>query len=837
MHKIIIWLFTFIITTELFAVLPELSPLVCEGKIQVDGKLDEAVWNTGDWQSLNHKVSKFKQLSQTTRFKVLQSSKGLYFAFNIKANSIKSSLRKHDGAVWNDDCIEIFLAPEREFSPDRNVREYSHFICNASGSRYDGYNIGGVESSKLNPRWKTAAQKTASGFDLEIFIPFYSLKLFKGCRNWRMNVARIDKSVKNKTVVTSWSPTQIIGECDNFGILKNIKVDFARFGITFDQINFDIDVSGGKTRGVVQAKIDGAPGRSVQLTSVVSQNGKLRGVMHSTVILPSSGKLKTALPVAIEKSGNYQIRIFATDKEGIYANREFDCKADFIPLRFTMLNPCYRNTLYSRQRDRVLCFNVDLRLSESQLAKTQLSLKVRNATGKNIALQQCLALKKHQQFSFDTAKWPVGKYTIELKLKGFASGKLETTLNILPKLSGNEIWIDSKNRLIINGKPFFPHGFLGGGSSVLQPHRDAACNVIHFYTLHYLTIPEIISRLDACEKAGLKVLMYPYYRTGVSSWGVRHNKKYLPRFSDVQWQRIREMVDAIKFHPALLGWMYYDEPRGSQWHTALKRVYEYLKQIDPGHIVAGIDNGIDGCMAKQDYADIQLFDIYSNPFKNGAPQRSIELLVNSSAKLVDNIGKHPVWQVPQAFDVDSFMKGSTPVSRRAPTFRESRATIFGALTAGAQGILAYKIGRPDSKYFVRHSNAGVYASPEMKIGYLECIMPELAALENVLLAPTIKLVASPQKLRILAKKYNGKYFVIALNPTTKVLKAQISWPDQVDKIKVLSEKRFVALRNGVLKESFEPYDVHIYTDSSEFADPVDLAAVNDKIKRELRKTK
>lgn len=836
MRKFIIWLFVLLSTAKLFAVLPELSPEKCDGKIQINGKFDEAVWNKAKWHLLNHKVSKSGLSSQAAEFKLLQSSKGLYFAFRISDSDIKSSTRKHDEAVWNDDCIEIFITPEREFSPDRNVREYSHFICNASGSIYDGYSIGGIENSKLNPRWKAAARKTVSGFDVEIFIPFYSLKLHKGCRDWRMNIARIDKSQKKQTVINSWSPTQVIGECDNFGILKNIEVDFDRYGIKFDQIKFDLDVSSGKTRGMVYTRITGVPGRRIQLTSVASQNGRIHGVRHNTVVLPASGKLKTALPVAIEKSGNYLIRIFAADREGIYANREFECKADFIPLLFTMVNPCYRNTLYSRQSDRVLRFNVDLRLSKKQLAKTQLSLKVKNAAGKDMASQQFSALKKHRQFSFDTAKWPTGKFTIELELKGSASGSLKTNFNILPKLSGNEIWIDNEKRLVINGKPFFPHGFMGGGIT-LKPHRDAACNVIHFYTLNRLTIPEIITRLDACREAGLKVLMYPYHRTGVSFWGVRNGKKFVPRFTDVQWQRMRQMINAVKFHPALLGWMIYDEPRGAQWHAELKRVYKYLQELDPGHIVVGVDNSIDRSIAKQDYADVQLLDIYANPFIKGAPQRSIELIINSSAKMVDNIGKHPLWQVPQAFDVDSFMKGSTPVTRRAPTFRESRATVFGTLAAGAQGILAYKIGRPDCKYFVRHSNAGIYASPEMKIGFLECIMPELAALEDVLLAPTVKLSASPQNARILTKKYNNKYFVIAINPATKPLKVQIVWPVKVDKVKVLSEKRFVKLQKSVLQESFAPYDVHIYTDSSKFPDPVDLAAVTAKIKRELQNIK
>ena len=172
------------------------------------------------------------------------------------------------------------------------------------------------------------------------------------------------------------------------------------------------------------------------------------------------------------------------------------------------------------------------------------------------------------------------------------------------------------------------------------------------------------------------------------------------------------------------------------------------------------------------------------------------------------------------------------------TFVETRCSVWGAIAAGATGIFPFKIGTPEVKYFERHPNSGIYASPEMHLGWLKVIMPELNNLAPVLTADTIKVAATPAdpvSLRITARKYKGKNFVFATNTKRANVNISITWPDKSAKtVRVLGEKRRVKVVNGKVAETVKPYEVHIYTDDMNYPEGVDIPAVKADIKKALK---
>ena len=172
------------------------------------------------------------------------------------------------------------------------------------------------------------------------------------------------------------------------------------------------------------------------------------------------------------------------------------------------------------------------------------------------------------------------------------------------------------------------------------------------------------------------------------------------------------------------------------------------------------------------------------------------------------------------------------------TFVETRCTVWGAIAAGASGILPFKVGSPEVKYFQRHPNSGIYASPEMHLGWLKVIMPELKNLAPVLLSKTVKVHAMPldrTALRVTAREYKGKYFVVVANMLRKEVEVSVKWPGKNAKtIRVLGEKRQLKTVGGKVTESIKPYEVNIYTDDMSYPEGVDILAVKAQIKAALK---
>jgi hypothetical protein len=103
--------------------------------------------------------------------------------------------RGPDGAVWEDDAVEVFLQ-----APGGSV--YYHFGVNAAGSRYDARGEGSTDSRWSAP-WTAAAGVTEGGWVVEIAIPLSALGA-KAEGVWRANFGREEADTHR---ASCWSPT------------------------------------------------------------------------------------------------------------------------------------------------------------------------------------------------------------------------------------------------------------------------------------------------------------------------------------------------------------------------------------------------------------------------------------------------------------------------------------------------------------------------------------------------------------------------------------------------------------------------------------------------------
>ncbi len=168
----------------------------------IDGEFSDSCWSGAEW------AGDFKQVvtgkdspEEQTRFAAVYNDECVYFAVECRdsqARKIIMKQRSHDGAVWEDDDVEIFF----DINLDRT--SYRHFAVNPAGSAYDSSSM---EGPAWNPEWRRKASVTDNGWSVEIAVPFGSLGLSTPVEGeaWGVNICRTRRSGRFEYSI--WSPT------------------------------------------------------------------------------------------------------------------------------------------------------------------------------------------------------------------------------------------------------------------------------------------------------------------------------------------------------------------------------------------------------------------------------------------------------------------------------------------------------------------------------------------------------------------------------------------------------------------------------------------------------
>ena len=285
--------------------------------------------------------------------------------------------------------------------------------------------------------------------------------------------------------------------------------------------------------------------------------------------------------------------------------------------------------------------------------------------------------------------------------------------------------------------------------------------------------------------------------------------------------------------PTIIGWMHGDEPDNAQ---SLGKGKGYGPPISPKSIVQdykkirandlsrpvilNLGQGVAwdewhgrGIRTNhpEDYpeyvkgCDIASFDIY--PVVHSKPAVSGKLwYVAEGVKRLRKWteGKKVVWNCIECTRINS------PTTK--PTSHQVRSEVWMSLIHGSMGLI----------YFVhewkpKFNEAALLSDREM-LKAVTTINRQVTALAPVLNSPTIQgvsMVSSDNEevpVAIMMKQYQGAKYLFAVGMrdgkcistfTMKGLKGR-------RKIEVLGENRTVSSMDGVFKDEFEPYDVHLY---------------------------
>ena len=168
----------------------------------IDGMIDPAEWKGAlvvrDFHETNRALMGEGIPNELrTEAYVAQTDSAFHFAFRSfhdRMRGIVTAATKHDGPVWSDDSVEVFL--------DAHGTRYSyyHIIANAAGCVTDAFN---KAPRRRDATWdadaRAAGRVFADRFTVELSVPFHTLNLGlnrKGtiglnlCRNVRYSIGR-----------------------------------------------------------------------------------------------------------------------------------------------------------------------------------------------------------------------------------------------------------------------------------------------------------------------------------------------------------------------------------------------------------------------------------------------------------------------------------------------------------------------------------------------------------------------------------------------------------------------------------------------------------------------
>ncbi len=359
---------------------------------------------------------------------------------------------------------------------------------------------------------------------------------------------------------------------------------------------------------------------------------------------------------------------------------------------------------------------------------------------------------------------------------------------------------------LVDGKPFFPIGAYAvwkrefnnfDFDKAFKDLSEAGFNFAHSYNGG----KEYPQFLDAAHKYGVRVWSGAYDINNAAFKEQRLN------------------------HPAIIAWYIGDDTSGHATPCQLQDRHDALKAIDDHRITTQADGvGASGIISHyRDYVrgtDNFLPEIYPVRVDTEDDRNScVAKVIRDMKTCMSDIDKcgipHPksVWPIIQYFQGWSGWK-------RFPEENEIRAMSFAGVIHGGTGITWYTYGGyHDPKK--NRTNYGITSTPE-RWGIITTITRQLHELEPVLVERTPADQPTPvvtsgartdvygnPSITCLLKRHEGETYILAVNSTLDTIEVGIPVPGVAGGT-IMFENRAATVKGGVLRDTFKPYDVHIY---------------------------
>jgi len=291
-----------------------LTVIRAEGPPKIDGKLDDACWRgkarITDFRLVRPKGAK---PTQRTAAWVAADEDALYVAVRCeddRMDMVPAEVIGHDGHVWKDDCIEIFLMPHGPF--------YYHFGANLIGTRYDGRVDSRVSLRDQKPEawdavWRSVSQRAADHWTMEIAIPFACLEMGpEACdAPIRFNLGREQRRL---TEFSCW-PATGFHAYKEYAALDGLNLDKRRYGLVLGDVDTGRQAAGENRFTAVIAE-EPAPGMAMTCRATVRHSAGARAEVTQETLRSAKGdKIGLAYSVPFDP-GHATVVVECLDERG-----------------------------------------------------------------------------------------------------------------------------------------------------------------------------------------------------------------------------------------------------------------------------------------------------------------------------------------------------------------------------------------------------------------------------------------------------------------------------------------------------------------------------------------
>ena len=230
MRSFLILIFTFGTVIAQNSDPPKISAVKINEPLRLDGKLDEAVWESAARidRFIQREPDDGQPVSEKTIVYICYDGDNIYFGIDCRdsepENIVATEMRR-DEILYNNDCIEIYLDTYNDH------RSAFCFSTNSLGARRDGIVVTDVSEEEQNwdwnGVWEVKTESNSEGWKAEIMIPFKTLRFKPGTNLvWGMNIARY---IPRKREEAFWAPiSRDLGfwghyRVEVFGHLQNLQ--------------------------------------------------------------------------------------------------------------------------------------------------------------------------------------------------------------------------------------------------------------------------------------------------------------------------------------------------------------------------------------------------------------------------------------------------------------------------------------------------------------------------------------------------------------------------------------------------------------------------------------
>jgi hypothetical protein len=320
------------------------------------------------------------------------------------------------------------------------------------------------------------------------------------------------------------------------------------------------------------------------------------------------------------------------------------------------------------------------------------------------------------------------------------------------RLPDRRVWIDSRQRCIVDGKPFFPLGmyWMKVDAKKLEKYAQGPFNCLMPY------VRATREQLDMCRDKGLMVFVNLKDETLNSAWARRRK---ITSQAEVDAFFAEEIAKA-KDHPALLAWYVNDEAPTIEIPERT-HLYSLFRRLDPNHPTWAVLDRLNDLREFIPTFDVLGMDPYPVAQK---PLTRVTDFIRETQKAVFN--DRPLWNVPQTFNWAWYRKHHAN-KERFPTEQEMRNMNWQHIALGANGLISYCYHdlwrRVKPEEFEAHWRPICNAAAEVKK-----MTPVLLSADE---APEV--CGAPETVPVRTWMYNGRLYVLAVNAKAETQQVEL----------------------------------------------------------------